>query len=170
MRNKLKVTILAAVLVGVAAALVFGKAYLIRDDGGAELLWNSDEAYLFASVARRGTRVAYLEYPLMLLKEALNGVWGLDDQRTSVTVVHIAASGVERHVVEASDEEQANTPDLYTPFEGHIYANYHGSLYKWTGSKFGQEYTCLAHLFLIYFSHGKRTYEPSRSNRLLLES
>jgi hypothetical protein len=136
MRNKLKVTILAAVLVGVAAALVFGKAYFIRDDGGAELLWNSDEAYLFASVARRGTQVAYLEYPLMLLKEALNGVWGLDDQRTSVTVVHIAASGVERHVVEASDEEQANTPDLYTPFEGHIYANYHGSLYKWTGSKF----------------------------------
>jgi hypothetical protein len=34
----------------------------------------------------------------------------------------------------------------------------------------GQEYTCLAHLFLIYFTHGTRTYEPSRSNRLLLES
>ena len=57
-------------------------------------------------------------------------------QRTSVTVVHITASGVDRHVVEALDEEQANTPDLYTPFEGYIYANYHGSLCKWTGNKF----------------------------------
>lgn len=127
---------MAAVVVGAAAALVFGKAYFIRDDGGDVLLWNSDEAYLIASVHRRGAHVAYLEYPWMLLKEALNGVWGPNDQRTSVTVVHVTASGVERHVVEASDEEPANTPDFYTPFEGQIYANYHGSLYKWTGSRF----------------------------------
>jgi hypothetical protein len=136
MRNKLKLAVLSAVLVGALMALVFGKLYMIREDSGADLLWNSNEAYLFVNVARRGFRINYLEYPWVVLKELLYGVRGPDDQRTSLTVLHIRASGVERHVVEALDEEQANTPDLYTPFQGQIYANYHGSLCKWTGNKF----------------------------------
>jgi len=136
MRNKLKLTVLIAVLVIGVGVLVFGKIYLIRDDSGGDLLWDGSEAYLFMDVRHRGFQIGYLEYPWVVLKELLYGVRGPDDQRTSVTVVHITASGVDRHVVEALDEEQANTPDLYTPFEDYIYANYHGSLCKWTGNKF----------------------------------
>jgi hypothetical protein len=136
MRIKLKLTVLVVVLVIGVGVLVFGKIYLIRDDSGGEVLWNGSEAYLFMGVSHRGFQIGYLEYPWVVLKELLYGVRGPDDQRTSVTVVHITASGVDRHVVEALDEEQANTPDLYTPFEGYIYANYHGSLCKWTGNKF----------------------------------
>jgi hypothetical protein len=125
-----------AVLVIAAAVLVLGKIYIIRDDSGGDLLWNSNEAYLFMDVRRRGFEMRYLEYPWVMLQEFFYGVRGINDQRTSVTVIHITASGVERHVVEASDEEQANTPDFLTPLQGYIYANYHGSLCKWTGNKF----------------------------------
>ena len=134
--GKRRSILIASVFVVAAVVLVFGKIYIIRDDSGADLLWSSNEAYLFTGVARRGFRISYLEYPWVVLKELLYGVRQPDDQRTSLTVLHITVSGVERHVVEASDEEQANTPDLYTPFEGNIYANYHGSLQKWTGNKF----------------------------------
>src|SRR5487761_1043364 len=136
MRNKLKLTVLTAILVIAVGILVFGKIYFIRDDSGGDLLWNGSEAYLFMSVHRRGFQIEYLEYPWVVLKELLYGVRGPDDQRTSVMVVHITASGVDRNVVEALDEEPANTPDLYTPFEGYIYANYHGSLRKWSGNRF----------------------------------
>jgi hypothetical protein len=136
MRNRLKLAVLVAVLVIGVGVLVFGKMYFIRDDSGGYLLWNGSEAYLFMDVSHRGFQIGYLEYRWVVLKELLYGVRGPDDQRTSVTVVHITASRVDRNVVEALDEEQANTPDLYTPLEGYIYANYHGSLCKWTGNKF----------------------------------
>lgn len=128
--------LVAAVFLVALVVIVFGKIYIIRDDSGASLLWNSKEAYLFTGVRRTGVRIRYLEYPWAVIYELLNGVRSADDQRTSLTVVHMTASGVERHVIEASDEEPANTPDFYTPFEGNIYANYHGSLLRWTGDKF----------------------------------
>ena len=131
-----KLAVIAAVFLIAATVLGFGKIYAIRDDCGGDLLWNADEAYVFMNVARRGFRISYVEYPWVILKELLNGVRGPDDERTSVAVVHITASGVEHHVVEMLDEEPANTPDFYTPRDAYIYANYHGSLYKWTGNKF----------------------------------
>jgi hypothetical protein len=136
MKKWQKLAVIAAILGIVVAGFASLKIYFIRDDSAGNLLWNADEAYLFMNVSRRGIRMSYLEYPLVLLKEYLHGVYGPDDQRTSVTVVHVTAAGVEHHVVEMLDEEQANTPDLYTPFEGGIYANCHGSLCKWTGNKF----------------------------------
>lgn len=136
MRKGQKLAVLAAVFIIAAMALGFGKIYAIRDDDGDHLMWNSKEAYLFMDVARRGFRISYLEYPLVILKELLYGVRLPDDERTSVTVVHITASGVEQHVVEMLDEPPANTPILYTPLQGYIYANCEGHLCKWTGNKF----------------------------------
>jgi len=136
MRTTQKLVILAAVLLIAIVSVVFPKLYIIEDDTGGDLLWNLNEAYLFTGISHRGYQIRYLEYPWVLLKALLYGVRLPDDQRTSETVLHITSSGVERHVVEASDTEQANIPDLLTPFEGHIYANYHGSLYKWTGNRF----------------------------------
>jgi hypothetical protein len=136
MQNKLKLTVLIAVLVIAIMVVGFGKIYAFHDDCGGELLWNADEAYLFIGVARQGFRISYLEYPWVILKESLYGVRLPDDQRTSVTVVHITASGVEHHVVEMLDEQPPNNPILYTRLQGNIYANCEGYLCKWTGNKF----------------------------------
>ncbi len=136
MRTGTKAIIVAAILLGAMVAAASLKLYFIHDDDGDDLVWNSNEAYLFMGVARRGYRISYMEYPWALLKQLLYGVRLPDDERTSVTVVHITASGVERHVAEMLDEPPANTPDFYTPVQGYIYANYRGSLYKWTGNKF----------------------------------
>jgi hypothetical protein len=136
MRKSWKLAVLIAVLVIAITALGFGKIYAFRDDCGGDLLWNADEAYLFIGVARRGFRISYLEYPWVILKELLYGVRLPDDQRTSVTVLHITASGVEHHVVEMLDEQPANIPILYTRLQGNIYANCRGYLCRWTGNKF----------------------------------
>lgn len=136
MRTGTKVTIVATILLGAMVAAASLKLYFIHDDDGDDLVWNSNEAYLFMGVARRGYRISYMEYPWATLKGLLSGVRLPDDERTSVTVVHITASGVEHHVVEMPDEPPANTPNFYTPVRGYIYANYRGSLYKWTGNKF----------------------------------
>lgn len=131
-----KLTVLAVLLLAVAVAVVSSKIYVLRDYGGGFLLWNGNEAYLFMDISRRGFQITYMEYPWVVLKELLYGVREPDNQRTSVTVVHITPSGVERYVLPAEDEQQANTPDLYKVVEDHIYANYHGHAYKWTGSEF----------------------------------
>ena len=128
MKKRQTLALVAAVVVIAMVALVFGKIYSVQDDGGGTLLWNGNEAYLFMGVSRRGFQIGYLEYPWVLLKALLYGVREPDDQRTSVTVIHVTTAGVEHHVVEMLDEEQANTPDLHKPFQGGIYANCHGSL------------------------------------------
>jgi hypothetical protein len=136
MRKSWKLVVFIAALVIAIMILGFGKIYAFRDDCGGYLLWNADEAYLFIGVARQGFRISYLEYPWVILKESLYGVRLPDDQRTSVTVVHITASGVEHHVVEMLDEQPPNNPILYTRLQGNIYANCEGYLCKWTGNKF----------------------------------
>jgi len=78
----------------------------------------------------------YIEYPWVMFKELLNGVRLQDDQRTSVAVVHLTTSGAKDQVVEMLDENPGNTPDLYKVIDDHIYANWKGYLYKWTGNKF----------------------------------
>src|SRR5271165_3272350 len=136
MRKRKKLVVLAVLFVIAVMALGFGKIYAIRDDCGGDLLWNADEAYLFMGVARRGFRISYLDYPWVMLKELLYGVRLPDDQRTSVTVVHITASGTEHDVVQMLDEQPANTPIRYARRQGYIYANCEGHLCKWTGNKF----------------------------------
>lgn len=51
----------------------FWKIYIIRDDGGGDLLRNADGAYLFMNVGRRVFRIGYLEYPWATLKQLLYG-------------------------------------------------------------------------------------------------
>jgi hypothetical protein len=136
MRTGTKVIIVATILLGAVVAAASRKLYFIHDDDGDDLVWNSNEAYLFMGVARRGYRISYMEYPWATLKQLLYGVRLPDDQRSSVTVVHLTAYGVDRHVVEMLDEQPGNFPILYTPRHGYIYANCEGQLCKWTGNRF----------------------------------
>ena len=134
---KKRLTVLLAVVFFITVvALAFGKTYVVRDDWDGKLLWSSNEAYLFISMHRRGFQIGYWEYPWVLVEELLNGVRSLDDQRTSVSVVHMTTSGVDHHVVEMLDEQPGNAPNAYTPLQGYIYANCEGQLCKWNGNKF----------------------------------
>lgn len=122
----------------VAAVVVVStvRIYILRDDSGGTLLWSPSQAYLFINVYRRGARVRYMEYPWMLLQAAVYGARDPDNQLTSVEVLHVTASGIERHNIGVADERPGNTPDLYKAADGGIYANFEGRLCKWTGGKF----------------------------------
>lgn len=127
------VVLLAAIL---ATSLV--NVYLLREDSDGELLWSPNEAYLFLGVAHRGAHMGYLEYPWMIFRESVGGVSAPNNERQSVTVIHITPSGIEQHVVEVAAAPPGSWPGMYTPFEGQIYANYPeiGGLSRWTGDHF----------------------------------
>jgi len=112
------------------------KLHFIRNDGGPELLWNADEAYVFVVVENRGFRISYLEYPWELFKELLNSPPFPDDEAASFTVIHVTAASVERYPGHVGPD--GSTPGLYTPIEGRIYANCPDldGLCWWNGTRF----------------------------------
>lgn len=127
--------VLLAVAIVAAATL---KVYFIRNDSAGQLLWNSDEAYLFISAVPRGFHMRYLGYPWVMLSEALYAPPSPDDERISVTAIRVTQSSVESHVVEVVGTSPGSGPDFYTPIEGEIYANYPalGGLSRWAGDRF----------------------------------
>lgn len=136
-KASIAITILVILLAAIGAASVL-RIYLIREDSGGDVLWNANEAYLFIGVARRGANVSYLEYPWMLFREYVGGVPAPNNERGSVTVIHVGPSGVEQNVVEVADASPGSGPGEYTPFEGRIYANCPeiGGLCRWAGNHF----------------------------------
>jgi hypothetical protein len=106
--------------------------YHVREDTAGELLWKGDRAYLFMSSARRGYHFKYWEYPWVILKEYLRSPPIPNDQRRTLDVIRVAPNTLERNVIEV----EGKTPDLLTPFEGHIYANCEGTLCKWNETHF----------------------------------
>lgn len=136
-KTKIAITSLAILLAAVGAASVL-RIYLIREDSGGDVLWNASEAYLFIDVAHRGAHVSYLEYPWMIFREYVGGVAAPNNERRSVTAIHITPSGIEQHVVEVAAAPPGGWPGEYTPFEGRIYANYPalGGRCRWAGDHF----------------------------------
>jgi len=130
--NKTKAMVAVAILAAatVAASL---RIYFIREDSGGYVLWNAGEAYLFISVARRGLHVSYPEYAWVVLEQILHGGRDADDNLSSLMVIRITPTTVERHVVDPGTGR-----DLYTPFEDRIYANCPdiGGLCRWAGDHF----------------------------------
>jgi hypothetical protein len=86
------------------------------------LLWNGDGAYLFMSVVPRGFHVRYLGYPWMLLEQSFYAAPSPDDENISVTVIRVAESSVESHVVDVADTGPGSGPDFLAPLDGHIFS------------------------------------------------
>jgi hypothetical protein len=112
------------------------KIYYVRDDGGGELLLGSDEAFLFEGVVRRGFDLNYVKYAWVLLEDYLHAVPKPTVEQSSLTVIRVTPSGIERHFIDESTDPLCKDPNLYTPFQKHIYANSGGVLCEWTGSDF----------------------------------
>jgi hypothetical protein len=117
----------------VILALTSFKMYYVRDDGGVDIVWNKSEGYLFLSVVRRGYHFSYLEYPMDAMLQYFGSIRLPDDHHSSITVLQVTPSTVQRYVTE-------NIPPLifYTPFDQTIYANREGVLWKWAGARFEQ--------------------------------
>jgi hypothetical protein len=118
-----KTKIATAVLVAtVLSAAMFG-VYLVRDDNGAQVLWNGDEAYFFITVMTRGAYISWLRYPWVIATQSIGNVEIPRDGRTTLVVVRITSAGAERYVLKQGDPEPGASPSMFTPREGHIYAN-----------------------------------------------
>ncbi len=141
--------LLAASVVSIAA-IAHQKAYYVRDDGGATLLWHADEAYLSVTTVYRGFQTSYLDLPIVYIKEYFGAPAQPDQQRSSLWVIRVTPSGIERHTV----PEQEKICGSLTPFDGQIFANCGcGTLCKWTGANYGpstrgeqQEFDGINHL------------------------
>jgi len=134
--RKLAIWILAVGMVLVLSASL--NAYFIRIEGGGEVLWNDNEAYLFIASNILGHHVKWIQYPLLIAREMLGGTELPDDSGGSMYVIRVTSSGVERHVFELVDRRPGSGPSMYTPMEGRIWLNYPtlGGLCWWAGDHF----------------------------------
>ena len=129
--------ILASVLV---VLLFYPKMYVVRDEAGGTLFWNSNEALLFVGVERSGARFAPLTYFGNIIRESLGGVRPPDIEACLQTVViRMTDKDVERY--ETDIQRHLTDGDCFghiAPFEGHIYAGYlaQGRIWKWSGDHF----------------------------------
>ena len=128
-----KVIVISLVAGGVVA-LAFLPIYYVRIDGGADLLWNGNEADLFVYSFPRGFRISYLTYPWVVVKQLLGAPPLPDNEKLSAAVIHITSSAVNRYDLDVP--EGSIPPSMQTPIAGEIYANCQGSLCKWAGTHF----------------------------------
>jgi hypothetical protein len=128
--RKIVVLVVFAIAILVLASF---KMYYIRDDGGVDIVWNKSEGYLFLSVVRRGYHFRYMEYPMVAMLQYFGSIRLPDDHRSSITVLRVTSSEVQRYV-----SEDIPPLSFYTPFDQTIYANREGVLWKWAGSRFEQ--------------------------------
>jgi hypothetical protein len=128
-------TLVALFVAGIAASTCL-RLYIMRDDGGGQILWNENEAYLFLSMAHRGFKMNYAEYAWVSFKQYFGGMPFPNDQHVFITVIRITPSGIERHLVDTLSADPGAGPQRFTPLKGTIYANCDGILCKWTGEGF----------------------------------
>jgi hypothetical protein len=84
-------------LAGFLILLAINDIHFIRNDGGAYLLWNGNEADLFVHNYQRGFRISYLTYPLVVLKEYFGAPPLPDDEKLSAAVIHVTPFGIKRY-------------------------------------------------------------------------
>ena len=102
---------------------------MLRDCSG-DLVWNSNEAYLFFGCGTLGYRISYLAYPFELIKEHLGAAPQPDNTKLETIVIQIKPSAVIRYA------QEEPSLDLFTPLAGTIFANHQGTLWKWSVSRF----------------------------------
>ena len=128
-----KKAILAVIALAVALP-AFLKVYYLRNDGGGEVFWNANEAYVFESVVQRGYPMSYWGYLGEMIRELFPfGASSPKDNHYFVVVLRVTPESVQRY-----------TTDNYwlgsiEPFEGALYGGNllpGGILMKWSGTHF----------------------------------
>lgn len=136
--NKKQLIQLAALVLIVYLAC-FMQLHLVRDEiKDGVLIWNSDEAFLFANWSRAGYHFSCIGY-LAGYIPALFGVnHTYDDMRSSVIVIRITPNGTERLVTEREyvSDKGDHGFRAYFPLGQTIYAFDGGDPWKWAGTRF----------------------------------
>lgn len=132
MQTRTKRLIVVVGVLGLLVVLASFHTYIVIAGCSGDLLWNSDEAYLFAGCARLGYRISYLEYPIEVVRERLRVVRQADDKRSSTIVIRITPSVVHTYNADGLSFE------FYTPLGGTVFANHEGALWKWSGANFDE--------------------------------
>jgi len=134
--KKMKIAVVLGLLIVALAASVFFQVYFIRDACGGTMFWKEDEAYLFLGASQTGHHFSYLEYPLALIAEYFYAAPPPKDQTAFTIVVHVNPSGMQRQILDLS-ENTLGSPAFLTPFDDGFYGMCRGGvLCKWTGSSF----------------------------------
>jgi hypothetical protein len=125
-------------LIAVVVMAARFNVYLILDGSGGTVLWNAEEAYFFIGIRHIGHEVNCLRFPWFLAKNYLGAVEEPDNDRGSLAVIRVTSFVVERHVQKLTYNPPGSGPEMYTPLEGLIYANYpeRGGLCRWAGDHF----------------------------------
>lgn len=121
-----------AVVALIVAALASVRIYLVRDDSGGLLLWNSSEAYLFVWVTHRGFSVSILQYPWIAVREYFYGSTEPDAERLSLDVVRVTPTDIQHSFLDGD----RHFPRMFTPLNGVVFANCRQVLCKWAGHQF----------------------------------
>jgi len=138
MRARAIAAIAAAILVTAVVTAARFNIYLILDGSAGTVLWNAEEADFFVGIRHIGHEVNSLRFPWFLAKNYLGAVEEPDNDRGSLVVIRVTSSAVERHVQKLSYDPPGSGPAMYTPLEGHVYANCPelGGLCLWAGDRF----------------------------------
>jgi hypothetical protein len=128
-RNASALVVCLAILI-----VVFAPIYYIRDDSGGNLIWSSDQAYIFITVVHRGYRMTCLRYVVEFLRELIPfGASSPEDKSSSAVVFRIAPGNLRRFDF---DDMNLDSPDAIGQ---NIYvgnAENNGGLLKWSGDHF----------------------------------
>jgi hypothetical protein len=125
--------LIAVILLTVIAASVMPAHFVFEHETITQLLWNRNEALIFAGLRRDGRTGSYPAVP----KEFIRGVFGANPKYTEtrewVVVGRITPTGVERHIEEATGFFHPQ------PSHGAVF-RFRGNdpLLKWNGQGFTQ--------------------------------
>jgi hypothetical protein len=117
----------------------FLKLHLVRDGvKNSVLLWNSEEAYLFATWSRVGYHFTCFEYLVGYIPAFFGVNHTYDDVRSSIIVIRISPDGTSRYVVERNYVYDHGDRGFraYFPVGQTIYAFDGGDPWKWAGTHF----------------------------------
>ena len=124
MIKKMTIALVITVVI-IALGSFFLKTYYIGHGADAELLWDSDQAYIVVNVNSLGWRMSYLQYLMTALRESARVASPPNDRLCSSVMLRVTAEGTQRY------EMKDHCPATYVGYGSEIYGNDRGVLLKW---------------------------------------
>lgn len=158
-------TIVASVIVLAVtlSGLTLPKVYHVVNRQNGDLIWNSNDAYVFISVAQYGYRSSYLGFLIEIVKEIFPfGASAPTKKHFHVVVLHITPEAIQHYSI---DDFQIGSPayamgqDLYA---GNL-VGLDGPM-KWSGTHFEPASAAEQKEILDAYKKGKISTSPSYDN------
>ena len=142
--------------------VLFAPVYYIRDEAGANLIWNSDQAYVFITVVHRGYRMNCLRLFGAFVKELIPfETFSPDDLSSSVIVFRIAPGNLQRFDF---DNMNLDSPDGIGQNIYVVNRENNVGLLKWSDDHFERTSTEEQNAFRTAHSSGKIPAGPIYEN------